>query len=331
MPTLVLGYRQVTDLLDMTALVPLMARTLAELSRGEAQMPPRQMLPHPSQPGLIAWMPAVLAGGEPFGSKVISVYPENRRQGMHTHQGVVLLFAPETGEVRAIVDADAVTARRTAAVSAAATDLLALPDAGDLALLGSGALAETHLEAMFQVRPIRRVRVCSRSEGNAQAFAERMGSRYGIAVESVGDAQAAVAGADIVCTLTDARSPILKGDWLRPGAHLNAVGASVGGFRELDDEAVRRSLVYVDSLSHALLQADDLRLPLEAGVVGERHVRGEIGAVADGRLEGRRGQDDVTLFKSVGLAVEDLAAAQYCIARARAQGAGTWVKFGAGR
>ncbi len=331
MPTLVLAHREVTELLDMAGLVPLMRRTLVELSRGEIAMPPRQMLPHPDQPGLIAWMPAVLRGGDPFGSKVISVYPENRQRGMHTHQGVVVLFRPKTGEVRAIVDADAVTARRTAAVSAAATDLLAQPDAADLGLIGSGTLAETHLEAMLGVRPIRRVRVYARRPDRLRDFAERMSVLFEVEVQPAADAQTAVVDADIVCTLTDARSPVLEGAWLHPGAHVNAVGASVGGFRELDDETVRRSLVFVDSLLHALPQADDLRLPIEAGVVGPEHVRGEIGAVADGRLQGRRQPDDVTLFKSVGLAAEDMAAAAYCVERAEALGLGTWIELGAGR
>ena len=214
--------------------------------------------------------------------------------------------------MRAIVDADAVTVRRTAAVSATATDLLALPDAAELRLIGSGTLAETHLEAMLGVRPIRRVRVYARRPESLRDFVERMSALFGVEVQPAADARTAVVDADIVCTLTDARSPVLEGAWLRPGAHVNAVGASVGGFRELDDEAVRRSLV------HALPQADDLRLPIEAGVVGPEHVRGEIGAVADARLQGRRHQDDVTLFKSVGLAAE-------------AMGLGTWIELGAGR
>lgn len=331
MAALLLDYRDTTDLLDMQGLLPLMARTLQELSRGEGELPTRQMLAHPGQLGLIAWMPAILAGGEPFGAKVISVYPENRRQGLPTHQGVVLLFAPGTGEVQAIVDAGAITARRTAAVSAVATDLLALPGAADLALLGSGTQAETHLEAMLQVRPIRRVRVHSRSVEHARDFAQRMTERFGVAVEVCRDAQAAVDGADLVCTLTEARSPILAGRWLRPGAHLNAVGASVRGYRELDDEAVRRARVYVDSRAHALAQADDILLPLAVGVIAQGHVCGEIGGVAGGEVAGRTSRDDVTLFKSVGLAVEDLAAAQYCVERAQALGRGTLVAFGAKR
>ncbi len=331
MAALVLGYRDVTDLLDMEGLVPRMAGALRALSRGEATMPPRQVMAHPGQEGLIAWMPAVLGGLEPFGSKVISVYPKNRLRGLHTHQGAVLLFAADTGEVRAIVDADALTARRTAAVSALATDLLAPRDAAELTLLGSGTQAETHLEAMLSVRPVVRVRVHSRSLKHAEEFARRMGERFGIAVEALADARAAVEGADIVCTLTEARAPVLEGLWLKPGVHVNAVGASVRGYRELDDEAVRRARLYVDSIPHALAQADDILLPLAAGVIPQGHILGEIGGVAGGEVAGRASLDDLTLFKSVGLAVEDLAAAAYCLERAQALGRGTPVDMGAGR
>ena len=328
MAALVLGFRDAMALLDMAGLVPRMSDTLRSLSRGGADVPLRQVIAHPEQAGSLGWMPAIPLGGGPFGGKVISVYKDNPARGLGTHQGVVVLFAAETGEVLAIVDAYAVTARRTAAASAVATDLLARRDAAELAILGSGAQAEAHVEAMLAVRPIGRVRVASRSREHAERFARRMADLHGIPVLAADDVPSAVAGADVICSVTDARAPIVDGAWIQAGAHLNAVGASVPGFRELDVETVRRARLYVDSRPQVLAQADDVRLPLAAGEIPADHILGEIGEVLLGTAPGRTAPDDVTLFKSVGVAVEDIAAASYCLERAEALGAGTRVAFG---
>ncbi len=326
MRTLVLGYAEVQKLLDFPGLVPAMRTALEDLSAGKVVLPPRQMLEHPTYPGLIAWMPALAAGGGLFGGKVISVYPENRRQGRQSHQGAVLLFAPEDGQLAAILDADAVTAARTAAVSAAATEILARPEARVLALLGSGALAETHLPAMLAVRPIREVRVWSPTPGHAESFVRRMREQVPCVLRSAAAAQEAIEGADVVCTLTAARQPVLSRSWVAAGAHVNAVGAATPGFREIDSETMAVSRVFVDAREHCLREADDLRVPLAAGQVREPDIA-EIGEAFAGRREGRMSRKDLTLFKSVGLAMEDLAAAAYCVQRAKAAGIGTWLEF----
>ncbi len=326
MRTLVLSYAEVQRLLDFPGLVPVMRATLEDLSAGRTLLPPRQVLEHPSHPGLIAWMPALAPGGKLFGSKVVSVYPENRRQGMNSHQGVVVLFSPSDGHVEAILDADAVTAARTAAVTAAATDFLARPDAQVLALLGSGGLAEAHLPAMLAVRPIREVRVWSATTGHAEDFARRAGARYGGVLRVAVDAREAVEGADIVCTLTSARKPVLPDGCVAAGAHVNAVGAAAPGYGEIEPETMGRSRVFVDSREHCLREADDVRLPLAAGQLAEEDVT-EVGDAFAGRREGRTSDAEVTLFKSVGLAIEDLAAANYCLLRAEEVGIGHWVGF----
>jgi len=329
MSTRVLGNADVHALLDMPGLIGAMERALQEVSRGAAAMPARSVLPLPRADGVLAWMPAVLEGEALFGGKAITVYPENRTRGVHAHQGVVLLFSPADGALRAILDADAVTARRTAAVSAVATRALALPGAGDLALIGCGPQSAAHLEAIAHVRDLRRVRFCSRDPRHAEDFARRMAGRVGCGVEAVADPEQAIRGADIVCTLTDARSPVLQGSWLRSGAHVNAVGASVPGFREIAEDAVRRARIYVDALEPCLAQADDLRLPIADGSLDRAAVLGEIGDVTLGRLAGRTSSEDVTLFESVGLAAEDVAAACYAVERAEARGIGTLLEIGA--
>ena len=229
------------------------------------------------------------------------------------------------------MDAAEVTAIRTAAVSAVATRALARADAHDLAILGSGVQARTHLEAMLHVRPIKRVRVWSRTPEHAGAFAERESRRHAVEIEPAGSARGAVKGADIICTVTASRQPILKGDWIAPGAHINAVGSSVRSARELDATAVQRARLYVDRRESALAEAGDFLLAKEEGAVGDDHIQGELGEVLLGTVQGRRSAEEITLFKSLGLAVEDLAAAHAILAKATAQGAGTWVEFGGNR
>jgi ornithine cyclodeaminase len=239
----------------------------------------------------------------------------------------VLLFEPEHGRPVAMLDAAELTAIRTAAVSGLATRLLARRDAGDLAILGSGEQARSHLAAMLAVRPIRRVRVWSRSAEHAAAFAAREGERHGRAIEAVGSAREAVAGADIVCTVTASATPILLGEWLTPGMHVNAAGASRAASAEVDTEAVIRSRFFVDFRGAAAHEAGEYLDALAAGAITPAHVLGEIGEVAAGRVAGRSSEADITLFKSLGVAAEDLAAAHYVLEAARAQDVGQTVEL----
>jgi ornithine cyclodeaminase len=239
-----------------------------------------------------------------------------------------MLFGVQHGEPLAILDASAITAVRTAAVSGAVTRALAREDAGDLAILGSGVQARTHLEAMSTVCRLRRIRVWSRTRAHAEKFARDQGARHGMDIEVCADAGSAVRGADLVCTTTSAKEPVLFGRWLEPGAHVNAVGACFAAFRELDAEAVKRARLFTDRRESCLAEAGDFLLARAEGAVTDDHLLGEVGDVFLGRLQGRTGRKDITLFESLGVAVEDLAAAHALLRRARETGAGTWLEWG---
>jgi ornithine cyclodeaminase len=243
----------------------------------------------------------------------------------------VLLFEGEHGSLQAILDASAVTAIRTAAVSGAATRALARPDAGDVAVLGTGVQADTHLEAMLAARALRRVRAWSRSPDHVRAFAERARRRHGIGVEAARTAREAVEGADLVCTVTSSPVPVVEAGWIGAGAHVNAVGASVATARELDSDTVARARLFVDRRESALAEAGDFLIPRGEGRFGDGHIQAELGEVLLGRRPGRQAESDLTVFKSLGLAVEDLAAARLVHARALETGAGTWVELGGER
>jgi alanine dehydrogenase len=293
--------------------IDVMAEALSALARGDALQPLRQVHWLPDRRGLLGVMPGALWDGEGavLGIKVITVFPGNHASGEETHLGSVLLFEAGMGKPLAILDAAAITAIRTAAVSGLATRLLAREDAGDLALLGSGVQARTHLAALLEVRPLRRVRVWSRHPESAQRFAAEESARHGLPVEAIASAKKAVEGADLVCAVTSAREPVLEGAWLSPGTHVNAVGACTPVTRELDTEAVLRARIFVDRRESALAEAGDLLIPMRAGEVGEDPITGELGDVLVGRVPGRQSAEEVTLFKSLGLAVEDLAAARF--------------------
>jgi len=326
-PTLVLSGAEIRRLLPMRECMKVMESALVVLGEGRALNPLRQGMLLPGGKGLLGMMPASMEEPPIFGLKVVAVFPGNHGTPYDSHQGVVVLFEPEHGSPVAILDAAEITAIRTAAVSGVATRLLAREDAGDLALLGSGVQARTHLEAMSVARPLRRVRVYSPSRENREAFAAREGAARGVAVEAAPSARAAVLGADLVCTTTSAREPILMGEWLAAGAHVNAVGSSVKATRELDTAAVARARLFVDRRESTLNEAGDFLFPKSEGAIGDDHILGEIGELLSGAVPGRTSPEDVTLFKSLGLAVEDLAAGHHVLAKARATGAGTSVEL----
>ena len=274
-------------------------------------------------------MPGYLGEPAALGVKVITVFPANHARGLDSHQGAVLLFDVEDGSLTAVIDGGAVTAVRTAAVSAVATDLLARPDAGDLAILGSGAQARTHLEALAVVRDLRRVRVWSRRPEHAARFAEDESRTRGVAVQAMESAREAVADADLICTVTAAVEPVLLGKWIAPGAHVNAVGACTPNARELDTEAVVRSRLFVDWRESTLNESGDFLIPRAEGAVNDDHIRADLGELLRGRAEGRTSAGDVTVFKSLGLAIEDLAMAHAVLARAVKQNAGRAVDLAA--
>ncbi len=328
MKVLFLNEHEVHALLEMSATVALMRDTLCTLARGDAVQPLRSMVRLPDGSGLLGLMPGYLGAPQAFGLKVVSVMPGNHGTAYDSHQGVVLLFGVTHGEPLAILDATAITAVRTAAVSAAATDTLALSEAGDLALIGSGTQARTHLAAMRAVRTLRRVRVWSRTRANAERFALEEGARHGLHIEVCEHAAAAVYGADLICTTTSAREPVLAGETIAPGAHINAVGACFAANRELDSRAVARSRLYTDRRESCVHEAGDFLLARAEGAIDDSHLLGELGEVFVGHVPGRIAATDITLFESLGLAVEDLACAHFLLARARQQAAGTWLEWG---
>lgn len=327
MGALVISYRDVRRLLPMATCIDLMAEALSVLGRGEAENPLRWGMRLPEGRGLLGMMPGEMTTPSALGLKIVSVFPGNHGTAYDSHQGIVALFDPQRGYPIAIVDAAEITAIRTAAVSGLATRLLAREDAGDLGILGSGVQARTHLEAIKTVRTIRRVRVFSPSRVNRERFAATESERH-LTVEAVDSARAAVSGADIICTTTSAREPVLEGAWLEPGAHINAVGSSIAAARELDTAAVVKSSLFIDRRESALSEAGDFLMAKHEGAITDDHIRGEIGEILLGQVSGRQSPEEITLFKSLGLAVEDLAAVHYVYERAKEEGLGTLAEIG---
>ncbi|MBI4500634.1 MAG: ornithine cyclodeaminase family protein [Gemmatimonadetes bacterium] len=330
MKVLVLSQQDVRRLLTMPECIELMAETLATLAKGEAVQPLRSLMRIPDA-GILGMMPAYLTPQRSLGIKVLTVYPGNHGTEYDSHQGAVLFFEGEHGSLKAILDASAVTAVRTAAVSGLATRLLARPDASELAILGAGVQALTHIDAMRAVRAITRVRVWSRTSEHTDRFAERQAQRHRIPVEAMPSAEAAVRGAHIVCTATSSREPVLKGEWLSPGAHVNAAGASIPAARELDTDAVKRARLFVDRRESTLNESGDFLMPKKEGAIGDDHILGEIGDLVLGRIEGRTTPSDITVFKSLGIGVEDVASAKFVYDKAVKLNVGTSVEFGGER
>jgi alanine dehydrogenase len=309
-------------LLTMRDLVPLMERTLASSSTGGAVQPVRTVIPVEGHQGFLAVMPAYLSGQGALGLKAVSVYPGNASRGLPTHLATILLLGAETGALLAVMDGRLITEMRTGAVSAAATKHLARKDARILAILGAGAQARSHLQALAEVHPPAEVRVWSRTRANAQTFAYVGQERFRLHVVVTESPEEAVRGADMICTVTASQTPVLRGAWLAPGAHINAVGAPRPEWRELDTEAVLRARLFVDSRDAAVVEAGDIVGPIREGAITAAHIQAEIGQVFAGVHPGRTSPEEVTLFKSLGLAVEDVATAQFAYQRARSRNVG---------
>lgn len=292
-----LDEEQVRALLRMEELIPAMAEAMRDLSLGKVQQPLRQVLPVTEHNGFFGVMPAC---GGALGAKLVTFYPNN--QGLPTHHAMILLFRPETGEPLVTMDGRLITEMRTAAVSAVATNLLARADASVLAIIGSGVQAGSHLEALRIVREFVEVRVWS--PRNCSEFARQFN------VTAAASAEQAVRGADVIVVATSATTPVLIGEWLSPGAHINAVGATRPIWRELDDDVVRRARIYVESREAAMKESGD--------IIAAGQIFAEIGEVVAGAKPGRQSGEEITLFKSVGVAIEDIVAAELVYRRALA-------------
>jgi ornithine cyclodeaminase len=331
MKVLIINQSEVAQLLPMDECMEVMTETLSALASGKAILPLRPIMWLPERVGALGMMPSYLGNIDAMGVKVITVFPGNLNTEYDSHQGVVMLFETKNGRLLSIMDASEITGIRTAAVSGVATRLLAREDAGDLAILGSGVQAVTHLSAMLHARKIRRARVWSRTIEHAQHFAERESQRHNMEIEIASTAQEAVKDADIICTTTSSPEPVLMGDWIAAGAHINAVGSSVPHTRELDTAAVVKSHLFVDRRESTLNEAGDFLIPRKEGAVTDTHIQGEIGEILIGKIVGRKSAGEITLFKSLGLAVEDLGSAQHIYTQAIEKTVGTWVELGGNR
>ena len=322
MSVLVLSDNDVRELLDMESCIGAMAEVLAALQRQELSMPLRFIFRPAGSPGLMGFMPAHRGGDQPLYSlKEIVISPGNSARGMDPHQGAVLLHDGETGELIALLNASAVTEIRTAAVSALATRLLARPDSQVVTVLGAGVQGRSHIEAMRTVLPDAEIRLWSRGADRAADLAAATGATLARTVEE------ALADADVVCTTTSSRQPILSRGLLAAGAHINAVGSSIATSRELDAATVAAASLFVDRRESTLNEAGDYLFAAEEAGIGPDHIRAELGELLEGVHPGRTADDELTVFKSLGIAVEDLAAAELVVARARERGVGTEVAF----
>jgi ornithine cyclodeaminase/alanine dehydrogenase-like protein (mu-crystallin family) len=320
---LILSGEGVVRLLDMPGCMQAMEKALVTLARGEFHLPLRPVVRPPGESHLLGLMPTYRSGGRPlYALKTVAIFPDNPSRGLDPHQGTVTLYDGTTGEVLAVMNASPITAIRTAAVSGVATRALAREDARVLAVVGAGHQARPHIAAMLEARPLEEVRISSRSYESA----ERLAAEWPLAraVESNEDA---VRGADVICTVTQSAMPVLSHEWLAPGVHINAVGACFPHTRELDTETVVRSSFFTDRRESCENEAGDYVIPLQEGAISDGHIRAELGEVLAGTGPGRTSPQEITVFESLGLAVEDLAAAEYLMRRARETGAGTTVEF----
>jgi alanine dehydrogenase len=358
--TLVLSAEDVRRVLPVRQCIDVMREAFVALAEGRATVPVRTALAVGDHDERLLLMPAVMRapGAEAtvpgaltaastdasgpsesaptwFGAKVLSVVPGNAAKGRDSHQGVIVLFEGESGSIVATIEAGAVTAIRTAAVSAVATQALARADASCLALVGSGVQAASHLAAMAAVRPLREVCVWSPDRARCAAFVKRATEEFGvnaetgarIAISAAARPRDAVAGADIICAVSGATSPVIESSWIRAGTHINAVGAHRPHERELDSATIQRARVFVDHMPSAMEEAGDILIPLEEKAIERTHVLGDLTSLVTNRVPGRVEPKDVTIFKSVGLAIEDIAAAAHAYRRALAGGVGTRIQL----
>ncbi len=327
MKLLVLNNREIEQLLPMAECIDVMQDAFIALARDEVEQPLRTIFRPPNVKGVMAMMPTFRGGERPlFGLKAICVFPGNAAIGKDAHQGGVMLFDGATGELLAIANASAITAIRTAAVSALATKVLSNETAGDLALIGAGVQARKHLEAIACVRKLRRGRVAASKFESAKRFADEMQAMSSVRIEPVATAEEAVRGADIIVTATNARDPVVQRACVADGAHINAVGTFSPKAREIDSATMADASVFTDRRESVFNEAGDYLLAAQEGMIGPDDVA-ELGEVLTGTNPGRTSRDEITLFKSLGLAMEDLASTFHVYQKALARNAGSWVEF----
>ena len=327
---LLLNKKEVEELLDLDALIDALASAMVELTDGEVSQPPRIGAQIQKREGNLLVMPTYLPGSESLAVKLVSIFPHNHALGVPSHQALIAVFDAETGAPAAVMDGEHITAMRTAAGSVLATRPLARPDSRVLAILGTGVQAKAHAHAIPRVRQITEIRIAGRDAAKAKVLAQELSAELGIPATGTDSFVDVVKGADVVCACTHADSPVLQGKWLDDGAHVNSVGLNFQG-REMDDETIRRSKVFVESREAALAAppagANDLTWPIRDGVIDESHVLAEIGELVKGGHPGRTSDDEITLYKSVGVAAQDAVAARMVLAAALKKGVGLDVEM----
>ncbi|MEE2877178.1 MAG: ornithine cyclodeaminase family protein [Candidatus Neomarinimicrobiota bacterium] len=316
--------QEVRDLLPMRSCMEILANAFQAYSNGESVQPLRTMMKIPARNDILATMPGYDGSSQSLAVKLITVFHNAGEMGFDSHQGLVILFSAEHGNPLAIMDAIEITAIRTAAASGVATKALAREDGSTLAILGAGVQAKTHFDAMKEARSVRSVRIWNRSRDRAEKLTTELSKGTPLDITVADSPQTAVSDADLICTVTAVAEPILKGEWLQPGAHVNAVGSSTPTRRELDTEAIVKSKLFTDSRESILNEAGDFIIPRSEGAVGDDHVLGEIGEVLTGKVTGRLHPNEITLFKSLGMAIEDVAVAHFIYEEAMAGSRGTW-------
>jgi alanine dehydrogenase len=324
---LFLNKEQTEALIDIDALIEVLASVMADLSAGHASAPERVGVLVPERGGLLAAMPSYVPSIGVLMSKLVSLYPHNAGTGLATHQAIIVVFDPGNGEPVALMDGAAITAMRTGASSALSARLLARKDSDVLAILGTGVQARSHARAMCRVRPIRHIRIAGRDHIKAESLAAELSDLLQIDVEAAGSYREALHGAAIACATTHSAEPVIQRPWLGSGVHVTSVGYSGG--REVDDETVRDALVCVESRRAALapfpVGSSDLLDPIRDGIITAEHVHAELGELVNGTKPGRQSPDQITFYKSVGVAVQDAAAAGLVLASAREQSVGQTV------
>ncbi|MDP3342355.1 ornithine cyclodeaminase family protein [Frigidibacter sp.] len=324
---LLLDRAVIKQVMSLDAALDCAEQALRKTSNGIAHQDVRRTLMLPGAAGsCLSMMYADLADQPLFGAKVLSVFPDNFAHGYGSHRGVVVLFEKSRGRPVGLIDGGELTGWRTAAASAVATRALSRPESETLALMGYGEQARRHIATLAQVRPIRRLRIWGRNRHKAEAFAREQADA-GFEVEAFSDAREAVSTADIICTVTSSETPVLSGDWLPKGVHVNAVGASVPSCRELDLGCVLRASIWVDYMPMALTAAGELVEAIAQGAITKDHLRGEIGAVLEGSAPGRECPEDITIYRSLGVPAQDIELANFLYNAARQQGLGTQVEL----
>jgi alanine dehydrogenase len=322
---LVLTRRDVEALLELDALIDALAVAMADLSAGRASVPDRVAALVPGQQAFLAAMPGFVPSAGVLMAKLVSLFPGNAGTALPTHQAVIAVFDPDNGAPAALLDGTAITAARTGACSALSARLLARHDAAVLAILGTGVQARSHAHAMCRVRPIRQIRIAGRNPATAAALAAELSGSLAVTAEAVPSYRDALDGADIACAASHAAEPVIRHPWLSPGVHVTSVGFNPAG-REIDDATIAAALICVESRQAALAPfpagSNDLLIPIREGIITAGHIHAELGELVEGRKPGRSSREQITLYKSVGVAVQDAAAAALVIAAARERGTG---------